>query len=49
VPAKLATRVRVLSTGHGQKNDDSDALSVGVSAPGDTDARYTERAGETLA
>ena len=32
VPAKLATRVRVLSTGHGQKNDDSDALSVGVAA-----------------
>jgi hypothetical protein len=24
--------VRALSTGHGQKNDDSDALSVGVAA-----------------
>ena len=30
VPAKLATRVRVLSIGHGRKNDDADALSVGV-------------------
>jgi transposase len=27
VPAKLATRVRVLSIGHGRKNDDADALS----------------------
>jgi transposase len=37
VPAKLATRVRMLSTGHGRKNDDADALSVGIaahSAPG---------------
>ena len=29
VPAKLATRVRMLSTGHGRKNDDADAISVG--------------------
>jgi transposase len=28
VPPKLATRVRVLSIGHGRKNDDADALSV---------------------
>lgn len=28
MPAKLATRVRVLSTGHGQKNDDSDAVTI---------------------
>jgi transposase len=37
VPAKLATRVRMLSTGHGRKNDDADAVSVGIaalSAPG---------------
>jgi transposase len=37
VPAKLATRVRMLSTGHGRKNDDADAISVGIaalSAPG---------------
>jgi transposase len=32
VPAKLATRVRMLSTGHGRKNDDADAVSVGVAA-----------------
>jgi hypothetical protein len=30
VPAKLAARVRVLSIGHGRKNDDADALSVGL-------------------
>ncbi|MDV6278162.1 hypothetical protein R3Q06_32355 [Rhodococcus erythropolis] len=29
VPAKLAARVRLLSTGHGRKNDDADAASVG--------------------
>ena len=28
VPAKLASRVRMLSTGHGRKNDDADAVSV---------------------
>ncbi|MCE0763346.1 IS110 family transposase [Pseudonocardia kujensis] len=32
VPAKLAARVRLLSTGHGRKNDDADALSVGTAA-----------------
>ena len=32
VPAKLAARVRLLSTGHGRKNDKADALSVGVAA-----------------
>ncbi|MGH3094627.1 MAG: IS110 family transposase [Streptosporangiales bacterium] len=32
VPAKLASRVRTLSTGHGRKNDDADAVSVGVAA-----------------
>jgi transposase len=37
VPAKLAARVRVLSTGHGRKTDPVDAVSVAVaahSAPG---------------
>jgi transposase len=37
VPAKLAARVRVLSTGHGRKTDPDDAFSVAVaarSAPG---------------
>ena len=32
VPAKLATRVRMLSTGHGRKSDDADAASVGIAA-----------------
>ena len=32
VPAKLGPRVRVLSTGHGRKNDDADAISVAVAA-----------------
>lgn len=32
VPAKLAARVRVLSTGHGRKTDEDDAISVGVAA-----------------
>lgn len=32
VPAKLAARVRLLSTGHARKNDDADAVSVGVAA-----------------
>src|SRR6202045_2030096 len=32
VPAKLATRVRVLSIGHGRKNDEADAVSVGIAA-----------------
>lgn len=32
VPAKLAARVRMLSTGHGRENDDADAVSVGIAA-----------------
>jgi transposase len=32
VPAKLAARVRVLSTGHGRKNDEADAISAGIAA-----------------
>jgi transposase len=32
VPAKLAARVRELSTGHGRKNDEADAVSVGIAA-----------------
>lgn len=32
VPAKLDTRARMLSTGHGRKNDEADAVSVGVAA-----------------
>ena len=32
VPAKLAARVRVLSTEHGRKTDEADAVSVGIAA-----------------
>jgi len=32
VPAKLARRVRLLSTGHGRKSDKADALSIGIAA-----------------
>ncbi len=32
VPAKLVHRVRMLSTGHGRKNDQADALSIGIAA-----------------
>jgi transposase len=32
VPPKLAARVRVLSSGHGRRNDDADAISVGIAA-----------------
>jgi transposase len=32
LPAKLARRVRMLSTGHGRKSDQADALSVGIAA-----------------
>ncbi|MFD3450727.1 transposase [Streptomyces sp. NPDC058691] len=32
VPAKLARRVRLLSTGHGRTSDEADALSVGIAA-----------------
>jgi transposase len=32
VPAKLARKVRMLSTGHGRKSDAADAYSVGVAA-----------------
>jgi hypothetical protein len=32
VPAKLARRVRLLSSGHGRKTDLADALSVGIAA-----------------
>lgn len=32
VPAKLAARVRMLSNGHGRKNDAADATSVGIAA-----------------
>jgi hypothetical protein len=32
VPAKLAARVRMLSTGHARKSDEADAVSVGIAS-----------------
>ncbi|MCD2193619.1 IS110 family transposase [Actinomycetospora endophytica] len=32
VPARLAARVLMLSTGHGRKSDSDDAISVGIAA-----------------
>jgi transposase len=49
VPAKLATRVRVLSIGHGRKNDDADALSVGVAALTSRTLNTAETDAETTA
>jgi hypothetical protein len=42
VPAKLARRVRLLSTGHGRKNEPADALSVGIAAWSATALRTVE-------
>lgn len=39
VPAKLAARTRLLSTGHGRKSDEDDALSVAVVAATSTRLR----------
>lgn len=47
VPAKLAARVRLLSTGHGRKNDDADATSVGIAALTAT-GRHTVEINEIL-
>ena len=49
VPAKLATRVRVLSIGHGRKNDDADALSVGIAALTSLTLNTAETDAETMA
>jgi hypothetical protein len=42
VPAKLPARVRLLSTGHGRKNDQADAVSVAVAALTSTRLRTVE-------
>ncbi|MFD8246595.1 transposase [Nocardia sp. NPDC059691] len=50
VPAKLAHRVRMLSTGHGRKNDGADALSVGIAALNSTGLRsvHTDETAQVL-
>ena len=49
VPAKLAARVRVLSIGHGRKNDDADAVSVGIAALTSPTLNTAQTAAETTA
>lgn len=45
VPAKLAARTRLLSTGHGRKSDEDDALSVAVVAATSTRLRPVQADG----
>ena len=47
VPATLASRVRVLSTGHSNKNDPNDALSVAIAALRSPGLRSVEPANHT--
>lgn len=49
VPAKLASRVRLLSAGHGRKNDDADALSVGIAALSGAQLNTAQLDGELIA
>lgn len=42
VPAELATRVRVYSTGHGTKTDDTDALAITRAAIHSRHLRYVQ-------
>lgn len=48
VPAKLAARVRVLSTGRGRKTDVADAVSVAVAALGAPSLRTGRRRGHAV-
>jgi transposase len=49
VPAKLATRVRLLCIGHGRKNDDADAVSVGIAALSSPTLNTAETGAQTTA
>ena len=49
VPAKLATRVRVYSTGHGTKTDDTDALAIARAAIHSRHLRYVQPGGSNEA
>jgi transposase len=49
VPAKLATRVRVYSTGHGTKTDDTDALAIARAALHSRHLRIVKPDDETVA
>jgi transposase len=49
VPAKLATRVRVYSTGHGTKTDNTDALAIARAALHSRHLRIVKPDDETVA
>ena len=49
VPAKLSTRVRVYSTGHGTKTDNTDALAVGRAAIHSRHLRHVQPDDATVA
>lgn len=49
VPAKLATRVRVYSTGHGSKTDNTDALAIARAALHSQHLRIVKPDDETVA
>ena len=49
VPAKLATRVRVYSTGHGTKTDDTDAFAIGRAAIHSRHLRFVQPPGSNEA
>jgi len=49
VPAKLATRVRVYSTGHGTKTDDTDALAIARAAIHSRHLRFVQAPGSNEA
>jgi transposase len=49
VPAKLATRVRVYSTGHGNKTDNADAVAIGRAAIHSRHLRHVQPDGASVA
>lgn len=49
VPAKLATRVRVYSTGHGTKTDDADAVAIARAAIHSRNLRQVRPDGDSVA
>jgi len=49
VPAKLATRVRVYSTGHGTKTDDTDAVAIARAAIHSRHLRFVQAGGSSEA
>jgi transposase len=49
VPAKLSSRVRAMSTGHGRKTDPTDARAVAIVGLRNPDLTHVRADGETVA